>query len=192
MLHTGLFGGSFNPIHNGHIAIARRLLESENLDEVWFMVSPQNPLKRQCDLLDDGKRLELVQLALEDEPHMKACGYEFRLPKPSFTWNTLQHLSADCPDRDFTLLIGGDNAAHFDLWRNADEIANRYRIIVYPRPDAPLDAAHLPPNAKLADTPLMDISSTEVRRRVRQGLSIDSLVPPKVAQAIARQGLYRL
>ncbi len=191
MLHTGLFGGSFNPIHNGHIAIARRLLESEKLDEVWFMVSPQNPLKRQCDLLDDGKRLELVQLALEDEPRMKACGYEFRLPKPSFTWNTLQHLSADYPDRDFILLIGGDNAEHFDLWRNADEIANSYHIIVYPRPNSSLGAAHLPPNATLADTPLMDISSTEVRRRVRQGLSIDTLVPPKVAQAIIQQGLYR-
>ncbi len=190
MLHTGLLGGSFNPIHNGHIAIARRLLESARLDEVWFMVSPQNPLKRHCDLLDDGMRLELVRLALEGEPHMEACDYEFQLPRPSYTWNTLQHLSADHPDRDFTLLIGGDNAEHFNLWRNADEIANSYRIVVYPRPDATLDATHLPPNAIIADTPLMDISSTEVRQRVRQGLPIDSLVPPKVAQAIVRQGLY--
>lgn len=191
MLHTGLFGGSFNPIHNGHIAIAKRLIDCAELDEVWFMVSPQNPLKRQCDLLDDEIRLELVRLALEDEPHLKACGYEFQLPRPSYTWNTLQHLSADYPDRDFTLLIGGDNAAHFDLWRNADAIANRYRIVVYPRPKAVLDAAHLPPNAVLADTPMMDISSTEVRRRVRSGESIDGMVPPKVAQAIALQGLYR-
>lgn len=191
MLHTGLFGGSFNPIHNGHIAIAKRLMDCAELDEVWFMVSPQNPLKRQCDLLDDEIRLELVRLALEDNPRLKACGYEFQLPRPSYTWNTLQHLSADYPDRDFTLLIGGDNAAHFDLWRNADEIANRYRIVVYPRPKAVLDAAHLPPNAVLADTPMMDISSTEVRRRVRSGESIDGMVPPKVAQAIALQGLYR-
>ncbi len=190
MLHTGLFGGSFNPIHNGHIAIARRLIDCAGLDEVWFMVSPQNPLKRQCDLLDDGLRLKLVRLALEGEPRLKACGYEFRLPRPSYTWNTLQHLSADYPDRDFTLLIGGDNAEHFGLWRNADEIADRYRIVVYPRPNAMLDAAHLPPNAILADTPMTDISSTEVRRRVRRGEPIDDLVPPRVAQAIARQGLY--
>ncbi len=191
MLHTGLLGGSFNPIHNGHIAIARRLIDCAGLDEVWFMVSPQNPLKRQCDLLDDGLRLELVRLALEGEPQLKACGYEFRLPRPSYTWNTLQHLSADYPDRDFTLLIGGDNAEHFGLWRNADEIARRYRIVVYPRPDATPDTALLPPNAVLADTPMMDISSTEVRRRVRRGEPIDDMVPPKVAQAIARQGLYR-
>ena len=191
MLHTGLLGGSFNPIHNGHIAIARRLIDCAGLDEVWFMVSPQNPLKRQCDLLDDGLRLKLVRLALEGEPQLKACGYEFRLPRPSYTWNTLQHLSADYPDRDFTLLIGGDNAEHFSLWRNADEIARRYRIVVYPRPDATPDAALLPPNAVLADTPMMDISSTEVRRRVRRGEPIDDMVPPKVAQAIARQGLYR-
>lgn len=190
MLYTGLFGGSFNPIHNGHIAIARRLIDCAGLDEVWFMVSPQNPLKRQCDLLDDELRFKLVSLALEGEPQMKACDYEFRLPRPSYTWNTLQHLSADYPDRDFTLLIGGDNAEHFSLWRNADEIANHYRIVVYPRPNATPDAALLPPNAVLADTPMMDISSTEVRRRVRRGEPIDDIVPPKVAQAIVQQGLY--
>ena len=190
MLRTGLLGGSFNPIHNGHIAIARRLIDCARLDEVWFMVSPQNPLKRQCDLLDDEKRLELVRLALEGEPRMVACGYEFGLPRPSYTWNTLRHLAADYPDRDFTLLIGGDNAERFDLWRNAADIARNYRIVVYPRPHASVDAARLPPNATLADTPLMDISSTEVRQRVRRGEPIDGLVPPKVAQAIARQGLY--
>jgi nicotinate-nucleotide adenylyltransferase len=191
MLRTGLFGGSFNPIHNGHVAIARHLLLSAGLDEVWFMVSPQNPLKDRSCLLNDEKRLQLVQLALEGEPHMKACGYEFALPRPSYTWNTLCHLAIDYPDRDFMLLIGGDNFQHFGLWRNAKEIMEGYKIVVYPRADAPIDTDNLPRGVTVVDTPLLNISSTMVREMVRQGKSIDGLVPPKVAQAIAEQGLYR-
>lgn len=186
-----MFGGSFNPIHNGHVAIARHLLLSAGLDEVWFMVSPQNPLKDHSCLLNDEKRLQLVQLALEGEPHMKACGYEFALPRPSYTWNTLCHLAIDYPDRDFILLIGGDNFQHFGLWHNAKEIMEGYKIVVYPRADAPIDTDNLPRGVTVVDTPLLNISSTMVRGMVRQGKSIDGLVPPKVAQAIAEQGLYR-
>lgn len=190
MIRTGLFGGSFNPIHNGHIRLARHLLVAAKLDEVWFMVSPQNPLKKQRDLLDDGKRLELVRMALAEEPRMEACDYEFRLPRPSYTWNTLQHLASDYPDRVFTLLVGGDNWANFAKWRNAGDILNNYSIVVCPRSGSPIDKESLPPTVTVVDTPLIDISSTEVRRRLRASETIEGLVPRSVERRIAEERLY--
>ena len=117
MIRTGFYGGSFNPIHNGHIALARRFLEDMKLDEVWFVVSPQNPFKRESnDLLDNQQRLQIVQTAIAHEPRFHATDYEFRLPTPSYTWRTLQHLAQDEPEREFTLLIGADNWASFNRW----------------------------------------------------------------------------
>ena len=163
-----IFGGSFNPIHSGHIALAQAVLRQCQLDEVWLMVSPQNPLKRNdSDLLDDSLRFEMAQKALEGVEGVKACDYEFHLPKPSYTWNTLQHLSADYPDREFVLIIGGDNWAHFQRWRHWQDILWHHRVIAYPR-DQYLGTI---------DVPLLDVSSTEIRERVRQGQSIDGLVP---------------
>ena len=163
-----IFGGSFNPIHCGHIALAQAVLRQCQLDEVWLMVSPQNPLKRNdSDLLDDSLRFEMAQKALEGVEGVKACDYEFHLPKPSYTWNTLQHLSADYPDREFVLIIGGDNWAHFQRWRHWKDILWHHRVIAYPR-DQYLGTI---------DVPLLDVSSTEIRERVRQGHSVDGLVP---------------
>ena len=134
MKKVGIFGGSFNPIHTGHIALAKSLCEKACLDEVWFMVSPMNPFKKTAtDLLDDHLRLEMVEKALEHEPQLKACDYEFRLPKPSYTWHTLQAISKDYPENEFTLLIGGDNWAAFDKWYHHDDILAHYPIVVYPR-----------------------------------------------------------
>jgi len=133
MIRTGIFGGSFNPIHNGHIALARQLLTTAGLDEIWFMVTPQNPLKQAGNLLDDDVRLQLVRQALDGEPQLKASDFEFHLPRPSYTWNTLCALSRDYPDRQFVLIIGGDNWKLFPLWyRSADILAN-YTVVVYPR-----------------------------------------------------------
>jgi len=131
------------------------------------MVSPQNPLKQQEDLLDDGLRLEMAQKALEGVEGVVACDYEFRLPKPSYTWNTLQHLSKDYPDYTFILLIGGDNWAHFQRWRHWKDILRHYEVVVYPRDEYP----------GTIDVPLLDVSSTEIRRRVKNGESISGLVP---------------
>ena len=183
MLTTGIFGGSFNPVHNGHIELARRLLAIAGLDEVWFVVSPQNPFKRNDRLLDDRLRLEMVRLALKDEPRMAASDYEFGMPRPSYMWHTLRAMSKDYPDRRFVLLIGADNWARFGEWY-------AHRVVVYPREGVPLDPATLPAGVTLADTGLIPGSSTEVRRRIAEGEPIDGLVPPAVASFIRENRLY--
>ena len=177
MKRIGIFGGSFNPIHTGHIALAQAVQKQCGLDEVWLMVSPQNPLKRNdADLLDDELRLEIAQRALEGVEGVKACDYEFHLPKPSYTWNTLQHLSTDYPDYTFILLIGGDNWARFGRWRHWKEILWHHDVIVYPRDQYP----------GTIDVPLLRVSSTEIRQKVRAGESISGLVPKSV-EALVKQ-----
>ena len=168
MKKVAIFGGSFNPIHTGHIALAQAVQQQCGLDEVWLMVSPQNPLKRNdADLLDDSLRFEMAQKALEGVEGVKACDYEFHLPKPSYTWNTLQNLTKDYPDYTFTLLIGGDNWAHFRRWRHWKDILWHHDVIVYPRDEY----------QGTISVPLLNVSSTEIRKRVRAGQSISGLVP---------------
>lgn len=189
MIKTGIFGGSFNPIHNGHIQLARQLREAAGLDEVWLMVSPQNPLKEQAGLLDDDLRLQMARQALADEPFIEVSDYEFHLPRPSYTWNTLQTLKTDFPDREFVLLIGGDNWERFSRWYRADDIVSNYQIIVYPRRGSDIDLTSLPPTVSVVEAELLDISSTEIRRRVRRGQSITGMVPDGIVQAVEK--LYR-
>lgn len=179
-IRTGIYGGSFNPIHNGHIAIARAMTTRAGLDEVWLVVSPQNPLKPAGSLLADGKRLLMAQTAVSAIPGVTATDYEFHLPRPSYMWNTLQSLSRDYPERDFTLLIGADNWAVFHRWYRADDIIALYPIAIYPRTGYPIDTASLPPNVKLIDTGLYDISSTQVRELIARGGDITGLVPDSV------------
>ncbi len=174
MSRIGLFGGSFNPVHNGHIALAKAVLSQCKLDEVWLMVSPQNPLKRNQTLLADDLRLQLAQKALEGEQHIKVSDYEFHLPKPSYTWNTLLHLKQDYPDHIFSLLIGGDNWNHFQRWRHWKDILRHHAVIVYPRDDYP----------GTIQVPLLDVSSTEIRNRVRQGESIEGMVPEPIIEQV--------
>lgn len=175
MIKTGLFGGSFNPIHNGHIALAQAVLRQCQLDEVWLMVSPQNPLKRNSsDLLDDSLRFEVAQKALADIDRVVACDYEFYLSKPSYTWDTLQHLSKDYPDRRFYLIIGGDNWAHFQRWCHWKDILWHHDLIVYPRDQ----------HIGTIDVPLLPVSSTEIRQKVKAGESISGLVPESVEDLV--------
>ena len=187
MIKTGIYGGSFNPVHNGHIALAHELRQLAGLDEIWFVVSPQNPLKTQASLLNDRKRLDMTRRALEPYPELVASNYEFALPRPSYMWHTLQSLSARYPDREFTLIIGADNWACFDRWYHADDILRTYRIAVYPRRGDTIRQADLPDNVMLLDTELIDISSTEIRQRIAEGLPIDSLVPERIEKKIRRE-----
>lgn len=179
-IRTGIYGGSFNPIHNGHIAIANSMAELASLDEVWLVVSPQNPLKQSADLLADRLRLDMTRLALTPYPNLKACDYEFGLPRPSYMWHTLQSMSRDFPEREFTLLIGADNWAVFDRWFHADDIIANYPIAIYPRTGSPIDAASLPEGVRLYDTGLHDISSTEVRERIRRGEDVSGMIPDSI------------
>lgn len=190
MIKTGIYGGSFNPIHNGHIALAKAFLRQAKLDEVWFVVSPQNPFKVNDHLLDDRWRLRLTKAALQGETRLMASDYEFHLPKPSYMWHTLQSMSREYPDREFTLLIGGDNWTTFHRWYHADDILSHYSLAVYPRKDNPIDTATLPPNVQLINAELLDISSTEVRHRITKGQDISHLVPPRVAELITKNHLY--
>ncbi len=185
MKKVGIFGGSFNPIHTGHIALAKSLCEQAHLDEVWLMVSPQNPFKKGAtDLLEDRLRLEMVEKALEGEQQLKPCDYEFRLPKPSYTWHTLQALSHDYPDIEFTLLIGGDNWEAFDKWFHHDDILAHYPIVVYPRQGSKLATQGHPASVTIANTPLLNISSTEIRQRICEGKSIHGMVPQEIEQLV--------
>ena len=181
---VGIYGGSFNPIHRGHIALARQMLRKAHLDEVWFLVSPLNPFKQaSTDLLDDQTRLQLTRQALADEPRLVAIDYEFHLPRPSYSWDTLQALSRDYPEHEFVLVIGADNWLAFDRWYHAEDILDSYPIVIYPREGCPIDAATLPPTVQLVKTRLYNVSSTDIRRRIREGRPVRRLLPPAIHDA---------
>lgn len=186
-MRIGIFGGSFNPIHVGHISLARQLRRIARLDEVWLMVSPQNPLKQgSTDLLDDQLRYQMARLALHGEEGIVASNYELHLPKPSYTWNTLQHLHQDFPQHTFLLLIGGDNWALFPRWYKAQEIMDEHDIIVYPRRGSQIDRTALPPRVTIADTELLDISSTDIRQGIKQGSNISRMVPSVIIPLVSK------
>jgi nicotinate-nucleotide adenylyltransferase len=184
----GIFGGSFNPIHSGHIALARQLRQAAGLDEVWLMVSPQNPLKQGSnDLLDDRLRYALARVALHGEEGIVASDYELHLPRPSYTWNTLQHLKEDYPECTFVLLIGEDNWQRFPQWYRAEDILREYRVMVYPREGGErLSPEEMPGGVTLVEAELLPVSSTEIRRRVRAGESIEGMVPKIIAPLVRR------
>ncbi len=180
-MKVGIYGGSFNPIHNGHIALAEAFLRQAKLDEVWFMVSPQNPLKANARLLDDKIRFKMVQKVLKHKRNLIACDYEFHLPKPSYTWDTLQRLSNDFPQHQFTLLIGSDNWTAFDRWYHHEDILQNYKIVIYPRLGDEIGKNELPNSVSLLNAEFINISSTEIRERIANGKSIDHLVPAEIA-----------
>ena len=183
----GVFGGSFNPVHCGHIALARHLADAMGLDAVWFVVSPLNPFKTKApDLLDDGLRYELTVRALEGEDRLYACDCELHLPRPSYMWKTLDHLSRQYPDTCFTLLVGADNWLAFDRWAHSDEILSRYRLAVYPRAGYEVADRNLPPNVSFVSSPLYPVSSTQIRRRIASGLPVSGLVPPAIENLVCR------
>lgn len=187
-IRTIVFGGSFDPVHIGHLSLAREVLRCGLAGEVWFMVSPRNPLKMDVNLTDEQLRYEMVQLALESETGMRASDFEFHLPRPSYTLNTLNKLSEAFPDREFTLLVGADNWEKFDLWYKGDEIVGRYGLVVYPRDKE--DVPQLPDGVRWLNAQLHDISSTRVRSMVANGEDISPFVPQKVVDFIKDNRLY--
>ena len=188
--NTGLFFGSFNPIHNGHIEIARYMLRNEGLDEIWFIVSPQNPLKESEKLVNAQQRLEMVKLAALSDPGFRVSDIEFTLPRPSFTYYTLERLSAGFPGRVFYLIIGSDNLEEFSLWKNHELILKNYKLLVYPRKKEADILFTEESNVRITQAPLLNISSTEIRGLYKTGKNASKLVNPDVHQYIISHRLY--
>ena len=201
---VGIFGGSFDPIHEGHVNLAKYVLDHSDLDEVWLMVSPLNPLKQQGYVATNEQRLEMARLAVEGLPGIRVSDFEFHLPIPSYTYKTLTELKQAYPDIDFRLIIGGDNWANFEKWKNPDEILSEFGIIVYPRPGESLmsvseNGKRKTENVIILDAaPQMPISSTEIRHLL-QSPSTDngqrttdnvSHLNPKVLNYINSHHLY--
>lgn len=185
----GLLFGSFNPVHIGHLILAEHFVTRTDLAEVWLVVSPQNPFKAAADLLPETERLRWVELALADNPRLRAEAIEFELPRPSYTIATLDALQTNHPTADFVLLMGGDNLPGLPRWQHADRLLAEVDIYVYPRPGAVLPNLAVFPRVRVMEAPLLDISATYIRESLRLGHSIRYLVPAAVeAELTARMG----
>lgn len=189
-IRTGIFGGTFNPIHLGHLALANYLCEENWVDELWFLITPQNPFKQEQTLLDNHLRMKMVEAAIAGYPRFKASDFEFTLPRPSYTVTTLQKLSEAYPDREFVLIIGADNWAAFDKWKSPEEILRNHRILVYPRPGYEINPHELPAQVKAVNTPLLEISSTFIRESIASGKDIRYFLHPEVYRFIKQHQLY--
>jgi nicotinate-nucleotide adenylyltransferase len=189
-MNIGLYFGSFNPIHTGHLIIANHVLNETDLKKIWFVVSPQNPFKPSSTLLNEYDRLYLVQKAVEGDDRLKASEIEFSLPKPSYTAHTLAYLSEKYPAHQFTLIMGSDSFQNLSKWKNADSIIAHYPILIYRRPqfDVKNDVGA---KAIILDAPLLEISATHIRETILKGKSIRYLVPDVVAEEIEKTGFYR-
>lgn len=194
-MRIGLFFGSFNPIHVGHLIIANTAATTTDLEQVWFVVSPQNPFKKTKSLLHEFDRLDMVERAIADNSRLKATNIEFSMPKPSYTIDTLTRLSEKYPQHTFRLIVGEDNLAQFANWKNHDKILEYYGLMVYPRPsrnDGPSIESPFKthPNVRLVEAPLLDISATYIRDCIRANRSIRYMVPDVVEEIIERKKFY--
>jgi nicotinate-nucleotide adenylyltransferase len=188
-MKTGLFFGSFNPVHIGHLAIANYMIEFTDLDQLWFVISPQNPLKKQASLLEDHKRRTLLEIALDEDDRFRVCDIEFKLPKPSYTIDTLAYLTELYPRNEFILIMGSDGLLTFPKWKNYKIIEEHYPRYIYPRPGFPFDQAEHP-NTRIVDAPQMEISSTFIRQALRSKHDIRHFLPGKVYAYIIQMHYY--
>ncbi len=190
-MKVGLFFGSFNPIHVGHLIIANYMVNHTDLDQVWLVVSPQNPFKKKESLANDYDRLHLVRLAIEDNSTLRASNIEFDLPKPSYTVDTLAYLKEKHPKKAFVLIMGGDNIATFHKWKNYEHILDHHEIYVYNRPNYEPGELVNHPKVQLFEAPLMQISASYIRKSIKEGRSIQYLVTASVYESLEKSGMYR-
>ncbi|WP_293669722.1 nicotinate (nicotinamide) nucleotide adenylyltransferase [uncultured Parabacteroides sp.] len=179
-LKTGIFSGSFNPVHIGHLALANWLCEFAGLDELWFVITPHNPLKKRDDLMDDRLRLELVEAAIAGYPKFKASDFEFSLPQPTYTIDTLRALEKTYPDRQFHFIMGADNWAFIKRWKESDQLISNYPILVYPRKGYEIQIPSDIPSIRKVDAPLMEISSTFIRESLKAGKDVRFFLPEAI------------
>jgi len=186
----GLFFGSFNPIHTGHLIVANLMVEAADLQKVWFVVSPQNPFKPAKGLLHEFDRYDMVRAAVHDNYKLEVSDVEFHLPKPSYTIHTLVHLKEKHPEKEFSIIIGEDNLEGFTRWKNYKQILDHYGLYVYPRTNAQPSELKTHPNVKFVDVPMLDISATFIRNCIRKNQSVRYLVPDAVEEMIRAKGFY--
>jgi len=197
-MKIGLYFGTFNPIHIGHLIIANHMAEHADLDQIWMVVTPHNPLKKKDTLLKDAIRLELVHLATENYPKIKPSDIEFKLPQPSYTVNTLAYIQEKFPKNEFSLIMGEDNLKSFHKWKNYEVILQNHDIYVYPRLDAKSSLAEVKkdtlenhPKIHFIDAPIVEISATFIREAIKKNINIQPLLPNKVWEYINHNNLYR-
>lgn len=190
---VGLFFGSFNPIHIGHLVIAEYMVEFTDLDQVWFVVSPQNPLKKKETLLSELQRIKMVRMAIEYDTRFKASSIEFDMPRPSYTIDTLVHLSEKHPKIDFSLILGLDNLATLHKWKNCEALLKHYKLYTYPRvySDATPPALATHPSVIITEAPIVELSSTFIRQAIKDGKTIKHMVPPQVGEYISEMNFYK-
>ena len=189
-MNTGLYFGSFNPIHIGHLIIANHILNETAIERIWFIVSPQNPLKKSNSLLNEFDRLHLVRLAVQDDTRMKCSDIEFNLSKPSFTTNTLAFLSEKYPEHQFSIIMGSDSYQNLDKWKNFETIVSNYSIYIYKREGYGINKIW-GQEPTILDAPLIQISATQIRDHIKVGKSIRYLVPEIVREEIETRKFYK-
>lgn len=191
-MKVGLFFGSFNPIHIGHLIIANYIIENSDLTQIWFVVTPQNPFKNKSTLLKDHHRLEMVNLAIEKYPHFRSSSVEFTLPKPSYTIDTLVVLKEKYPSYDFVLLMGEDNLNSFHKWKNYEQILKYHSLFVYPRMNSiQKEQTLVNPNIHKISAPIIEISSTLIRSMIKEHKNVRPMLPPEVFNYIDGSNLYK-
>jgi nicotinate-nucleotide adenylyltransferase len=192
MKKTGLFFGSFNPIHIGHLVIAEYMVEYTDMQQVWFVVSPQNPLKPAKGLLSENHRISMVRLAIEYDNRFKASSIEFEMPRPSYTITTLTYLTEKYPQNKFCLIMGADNLATLNKWKNYEQILKGYEIYVYPRKEITAIPKELQDHASvnITEAPVMELSSTFIRNAIKEKKNIRHMLPHQVADYVKEMHFY--